>query len=245
MKTPARMPITSGDAGHIAANQPTRILFAVVPKGAPVPDRRFTECCAGILLLPAISLGLAAAAQPFAPAIPRTTVVVFADRPMSSVQWAALVFKVRAEIVEDNPETQALDRNAEFIRGDRLLPGLLVDSAISVYLHGDCTLSPLPRRIAYGEPLGWVRRVDGRVQPFVHVDCTRIDQVIGPQALWLSAERRIDVMAGAIARVIVHEWIHIATQSRKHADCGIAKAEFGVADLMGNVRPIYWPRTGQ
>ena len=32
----------------------------------------------------------------------------------------------------------------------------------------------------------------------------------------------------------MHEWIHIATQNAAHAEHGIAKAQFGVADLMAD-----------
>jgi hypothetical protein len=167
---------------------------------------------------------------------PHLTVVVFADQPMPSAQWTALFSAMRAQLDEEDQQTQSLDRNAEFIEGDRMPLGLSVDSSITVYLHGDCRLAPLQRRTAFGVPLGWVLRVDGRVEPFAHVDCTRIGQVLGPQARLLSDQRRVDVMARAMARVILHEWIHIATQNRKHTETGIAKAEFGVADLMGGDR---------
>ena len=53
-----------------------------------------------------------------------------------------------------------------------------------------------------------------------------------PRALGLDADERNAVMAGAIARVIAHEWIHIATQSSSHSERGIEKAQYGVADLM-------------
>jgi len=72
----------------------------------------------------------------------------------------------------------------------------------------------------------------GRIEPFAHVDCTRIGQVLGPQALGLNRNQRNTVMTGAIARVVLHEWIHIATQNPAHAESGISKAQFGVADLM-------------
>jgi hypothetical protein len=81
--------------------------------------------------------------------------------------------------------------------------------------------------------------VDGRIAPFIHVDCTRIGQVLGPQALGLDRDRRNSLMGGAIARVVLHEWIHIATQSSSHAQRGISKAQFGVADLTaGSGQPV-------
>jgi len=162
----------------------------------------------------------------------RTTVVVFADRPMQDNQWNTLFAALRTSEREATTETRTITDNFVIVRGDRVQPGMSVDRAIVVHLHGDCTLVLLARRTAYGVPLGWVRKVQGRIEPFVHVDCTRIGQVLGPQARGLDADGRDDLMAGAIARVIAHEWIHIATQSSAHTESGIEKAAYGVADLM-------------
>lgn len=208
---------------------------------------RFSPGIHGLIgiVLAALGLGfitLGALAQAKDSEIPdsRMTVVVFADRPMQDSQWTALFSALRASEAEVAAETQAIAGNFELFRGDRVQPGMRVDRAIVVYLHGDCNLAPLPRRTAYGVPLGWVRKVDGRIEPFVHVDCTRIGQVLGPQALGLDADERNAVMAGAIARVIAHEWIHIATQSSAHAESGIEKAAYGIADLMSRegVEPL-------
>jgi hypothetical protein len=125
------------------------------------------------------------------------------------------------------------DETAEFARGDTMRPGLLVANPIVVYLHGDCTLEPLARRTAYSVPLGWVRYENGQIAPFIHVDCTRIGQVLGAQAQGLDREARNTIMAGAVARVLEHEWIHIARQSAEHGREGITKASSGVADLLG------------
>jgi len=162
----------------------------------------------------------------------RSAVVVFADRPMQDRQWNALFAALRTSKMTAEAETGAIGGDIEFIRGDKLQLGMQVKTAIVVYLHGDCILEPLSRRTAYGVPLGWVLKVHGRIEPFVHVDCTRIGGVLGPQGRGLDADERNGVMAGAIARVIAHEWIHIATQSSSHAVSGIEKAEYGVADLM-------------
>jgi len=175
----------------------------------------------------------------------RTTVVVFADRQMDDGQWNALFAAMRTSEKEAAAETRAIRDDYEMVRGDRVRPGMSVDTAIVVYLHGDCTLVPIARRTAYGVPLGWVREFDGRIEPFVHVDCTRIGNVLGPQGWGLDADERNAVMAGAIARVIAHEWIHIATQSSSHAESGIEKAQYGVADLMaleGAESVIHWRR---
>jgi hypothetical protein len=191
-------------------------------------------------LLPAVGWALGAAKEQTRDvSTEHTTVVIFADRSMQQEQWSALFGALRTGVVDEGRETAHLDAAAEFMRGDSVVPGMSVQTAIVVYLHGDCNLAPLARRTAYGVPLGWVRRANRRIEPFVHVDCTRIGQVLGPQALGMGPERRNAVMAGAMARVIVHEWIHIATQNSAHSKHGVEKAQFGIEDLLaGQEQPV-------
>jgi hypothetical protein len=168
-----------------------------------------------------------------------TTLVIFADRRMEDREWRALFDAVRGNVPEAAAETPAIAGTPEIIRGDTMNPGLRLDAVVVVFLHGDCDLEPLARRIAFGVPLGWVRRINGSIEPFVHVDCTGIGQVLGPQAQGLDRDRRNALRGGAIARVILHEWIHIATQSRSHGERGISRAQFGVRDLMaGTGQPV-------
>jgi len=185
-----------------------------------------------VIALAALALGQARAnAQVDATLPAHTTVVVFADHPMQAEAWTALFEAMRAAVSED--KIMGLDENPQFVRGDAIRPGLMIGDSIVVYLHGDCRLEPLPRRTAYSVPLGWVRRENGQIAPYIHVDCTRIGQVIGPQAQGLDENHRSLMMAGAMARVVVHEWIHIARQSAEHGRAGITKAQFGEADLLG------------
>jgi hypothetical protein len=161
----------------------------------------------------------------------RTTVVVFADRPLRDEMWTPLFEAVRTSVAEE--KIQGLDGAADFVRGDKIVPGTLIDKPVVVYLHGDCQLQPLPKRTAYSVPLGWVRIEQGQIEPFIHVDCTRIGQVIGVQAQGLDEDARNRMMARAVSRVIVHEWVHVARQSAEHGRNGITKAHFGVEDLLG------------
>ena len=211
---------------------------------------RLRFCCKGSgtmaafpLLFLVLSICLSAAAADL-PVAPQTTLVFFSDRTMQPDQWADLHGALQRELSSGNPELAGLDRNVRFVDGDRSLLGVSVDAAITVYLHGNCTLAPMEHRTAFAVPLGWVRRIDGEIQPFVHVDCTRIGEVIGEQARWLSRPSRDRAMAKAMAEVILHEWIHIATQSSHHAEKGVAKAQFGVSDLMGDSRAALAPRGG-
>jgi hypothetical protein len=198
---------------------------------------RWFDICGvtGILLLLLLStpgFNMVANAQLLQASIPHTTVVVFADRPLRQGQWNALFAALQTNLAKGEDEAQTLDGAADFIRGDTVEAGLKVDSAIVVYLHGNCELEPLMRRTEFGVPLGWVYMHQGHIEPFAHVDCTRIGEVLGVQALGVNKGRRASMMADAMARVILHEWIHIATECPAHAEQGIEKAQFGAADLL-------------
>ena len=176
--------------------------------------------------------GHAAAQALVVTAPPHTTVVIFTDHPLPSGEWPRLLAAVRGGLADAAAETPGADPHAEVIRGDAVVPGLLVDGPVSVFLHGNCYPELQPHRYPGGETLGWVKRLEGRIDPFVHVDCTRIGQVLGPAISGMNTDQRSAAMAGAIARVILHEWIHIATQSAEHGRHGITKASFGVEDLI-------------
>lgn len=65
-------------------------------------------------------------------------------------------------------------------------------------------------------PLGWVRCVDGAMQPFVTLNCPLVaahlrEALVTPQQF--SAK---PLMGRALARVLVHELMHYLTRSRAH-----------------------------
>jgi hypothetical protein len=80
--------------------------------------------------------------------------------------------------------------------------------------------------------LGWVRLNHGHIEHFIHVECTRLAQTLASQTYGLDRDQQDRLMARAIARVILHEWIHIATQNSGHARDGLAKAAFSPRDLI-------------
>jgi len=70
------------------------------------------------------------------------------------------------------------------------------------------------------------------IQPFVYIDCARLVEMLRPLALGMSRERRYTVMAEAIATVIAHEWVHIATQKVGHEKFGVMQPQLEVKDLL-------------
>lgn len=201
----------------------------------------------------------------------QTTLAIFTDPtapnapPISDSLWIPLVNALDQELTSGSPEERSLVGQATYdtmsqaqradvtsqiqiIRGDRVSPGLVIHNSISVYLHGECvaTSTPHSNLVGYAHPsdaLGWVRISNNSIEPFIHVDCTHIAQVLGLQRVHLNSDKRDQLMAGAIARVILHEWIHISTQSSHHARNGITKAQFGVADLLAHTsKPLQRPQ---
>lgn len=184
-----------------------------------------------------------------------TTLVVFSDKSMPSGLWPALITALRDEMASGSPDTAALTSQIDdqhpspnpcpeiqILHGDQVQPGIALDRSITVYLHGECTIEFSPRVGLLNPPrpwlvsgaLGWVRSDNGRIDPFIHVACTPIGQMLTQQALGQNLEGRNHLIAAGIARVILHEWIHIATQSAHHSRHGITQAQFGVGDLLAS-----------
>lgn len=188
-----------------------------------------------------------------------TTLAIFTEGPMPEGLWPALTSALHSELASVSPELRTLAPSAprdgsgtaqfqaahvqtaqfQIVRGDRIAPGFAVDNSITVYLLGVCETKPAPQPDLFGQrwasgALGWVNMSGGKIEPFIHVDCKRIGQMLGRQGMGRSRDQRNQFMANAIARVVAHEWIHIATQSSHHEKHGIGQAQFSVADLLAH-----------
>jgi hypothetical protein len=169
-------------------------------------------------------------------AVPHPALLFFSQHRLPEDAWTALFAAMRATLPASAEEVPALDAQVELIRGDGLAHGAVVPQSVNVYLHGDCHLSPQPESFSAGQPLGWVVKVGPQIEPVIHVECTQIGQELSRSAEWMSKDARTATMSEAMARVILHEWAHIATQSGAHGKKGITKARFGVDDLVVNNR---------
>ena len=173
-------------------------------------------------------------------AAPHVTLVVFADRPMADDQWTLLAATLQIRFEDLALETHFASSGVEVIRGDRLAPGAQFEEVMSIYLHGDCHVHVQPGQYTVHGALGWVLLEHGAIKPFIHVDCARISEMIGQHVFGLNANSRDSMMAEAVTRVVLHEWLHISTQNASPAREGIFKPSFSVADLI----PGYTPGAG-
>jgi len=182
-----------------------------------------------LTLLPA-----SAAVLPSQPEEPGTTIAFYAQPNVSEDLWPALFQVLRADLAEETgelPNGFVLDKQAAFVRGSDDLRGHVFSRIIVVKLLGRCDVLPQTGHPSRG-PLGWVPQISGTIQPLISIDCTRIAEVLRPAAAGLNKPGRQYVMDQAIAHVLIHEWIHIATQSTRHSSRGISQAYLSVNDLI-------------
>ena len=237
--------------------QPTRPKHAAEQQQAITSkvERHIMPLIASLfVLLAALARSSPAQAQHLGQPHPSATLVIFSanprQRPISNELWTALTEAIHKELASGAPEIQALvglastqnmpadvSNRIQILRGDKIVPGIAVDKPIVIFLHGDCLTSPATRpffrkQIANPGTLGWVALEHGHIDPFVHVECDHIAQLLHSQTLGLNPPAINLLMAFAVARVLLHEWIHIATQSPDHARHGIGQAEFSAADLI-------------
>jgi hypothetical protein len=72
---------------------------------------------------------------------------------------------------------------------------------------------------------------NGRVLPFIRVDCGYLASMLASTLRPLTANEREVAFGRALGRVIAHEIYHITGQTTQHQDRGVAKASFSVHDL--------------
>ena len=105
---------------------------------------------------------------------------------------------------------------------------------VSVSLLGDCSGDPLDANP--GGPLGWTKIQDGRVLPYVEIDCNRVRAEITPEVLDADAVVREVSLGRALGRVLAHELAHVMRRDRGHND-GLTQPALSSRDLLlGSLR---------
>jgi hypothetical protein len=164
-----------------------------------------------------------------------TAIVFYAQARMSEELWPDLLQSLHADLAAGSgelPNGFVLDHPTFFWGNDDLAVGIAFSKLIEVKLLGRCDVLPQADRLTLSGPLGWVLQVSGEIQPFIFVNCTRIAQVLRPVAAGLDKQGRRREMTQAIAHVVIHEWIHIATQNPSHGTRGITKQFLSVDELI-------------
>ena len=163
------------------------------------------------------------------------TIVFYADKQVSETLWQPLFSAIQEDLAKEN--YGLADRSPRLLRGSEVYPGQEFSSIVEVKLLGRCDVPQQAYRPLKPGPLGWVLRIHGQIQPFIYVDCTRMAQVLDPTTLGMSGEKRTRAMSQAIAHVLVHEWLHIATQNAGHTAHGISEAQLTPSTLVAEPQP--------
>lgn len=161
------------------------------------------------------------------------SIVFYADKQVNDAFWAPLFAAVQTEIAEENlgAASAMIDRHPSLLRNTDVFQGEEFGNLVQARLLGRCDVVQQAFRPLPPGPLGWVLKVRGEIQPYVFIDCTRMAQLLNAKTLGMSDQQRTRAMTEAIAHVLVHEWIHIATQNADHAQHGIAQAQLSAAEL--------------
>jgi hypothetical protein len=187
----------------------------------PSRERRFSR----LIVLLCVILGIATVSQ-----AQISTIIFFADRHVSEAIWQPLFFAVHEDLTRES--YGLADHNPHLLRASEIHPGQEFGNVIEVKLLGRCDVPQQAYRPLKSGPLGWVLRVHGEIQPYIYVDCTRMAQTLNATTLGMSPEQRTRAMSQAIAHVLVHEWIHIATQNAEHTEHGITQAQLTPSTLI-------------
>ncbi|MBT9331846.1 hypothetical protein [Paracidobacterium acidisoli] len=166
---------------------------------------------------------------------PHTTLIFYGDPHMKESLWPALFTILQQDLSAREGELAAasmLDPAPEMVRGISFPSGSSARPAIVVRLSGRCDILPQAWSPVYSGPLGWVTELHGVIRPYIYIDCARIVQLLNQRALGMNKEQRRSAMCQAISHILIHEWIHIATQKAAHTSGGIEKANLGIDELI-------------
>lgn len=184
------------------------------------------------LALLAISAAVPVAAQRATG--PSTTIVILADHHIRQSLWPVLVTTLKSD-------AQAESRVAPITAGVRVIlaaddtPAPVFPIRIEVEILGRCD-NYWNRSISTSPvPIGWVHKDSGYIPPVIYVDCASIAQVLWPKTRFMTGTQRRLALSQAISHVILHEWIHIATQSSHHSERGVMRPVLTARDLIAPI----------
>jgi hypothetical protein len=101
-----------------------------------------------------------------------------------------------------------------------------------IRFKGECDTDDLRPQWEFTGPLGWTYIGDGEILPFIAIDCEGIRLLLQRELLDVPLCNRPRVFGRAVARVLAHELYHFLAHTKHHAGSGIAKAAYGVSELL-------------
>jgi hypothetical protein len=162
-----------------------------------------------------------------------TTLIVVADRHISDGLWPFLVDSLRLESAWES-RNSPIDGNPTIMLAERTTPGPEFPRRVLIQLLGRCELGPASFGSREG-PLGWVLEYQGKIQPDIRVNCARLIQYLRPVIALMPNQKREQAISQALSRIVLHEWIHVATQNTNHDGHGVMQSELSIRDLIAPI----------
>jgi hypothetical protein len=160
----------------------------------------------------------------------KTAVVLDFATPVSQSFLSAFSGEVR------QPAQAVLPASTVWLLRRDFQEGQEYPQILQVELRGNCAPAEMPAHASPG-PLGWVYD-DGRlIHPVAFIDCDRVAATLASITREMPRLERQQMLARAVARVVVHELTHIETQSTHHAAHGIQQPRLTADELIAQKLP--------
>jgi hypothetical protein len=104
------------------------------------------------------------------------------------------------------------------------------DRLLMVRVRGACVADA--SRLSPRGPLGITHVSDGRILPFIEIDCDRVAYAIGARVFPRGTLAPRAALGRALGRVAAHEMYHVLANTGDHEATGVARACFGDNELL-------------
>jgi hypothetical protein len=111
-------------------------------------------------------------------------------------------------------------------------PDVTGTSLIVVELNGTCAPSEHSARPMDAGRLASTEVTDGRILPFVSLDCTALQNALAPVLDRVPRGRREFLYGRAMGRLLAHEMYHVESQTREHSRQGVAQSIVSASELV-------------
>lgn len=100
-------------------------------------------------------------------------------------------------------------------------------------VRGVCRIDAMPPLQAHrADTLGRTLVTDGRILPYIELDCRQISGAVKKQLIGQPTPVRHRLLGRAMARVLAHEIYHVLAQTHEHGPHGVAAESFNGDDLV-------------
>jgi hypothetical protein len=100
-------------------------------------------------------------------------------------------------------------------------------------IRGACQVDAMPSLHPHkADTLGRTLVTDGRILPYIELDCRQISGAVKQQLLGRPKAQRQRLLGRAMARVLAHEIYHVLAQTHRHGPHGVAAETMTGDDLV-------------